>query len=199
MVISVIDLCFSFALQLLKSVIGILISMILRYEYTVSPNYTPLDNNDTMLCGTGDVVPEKSVKADASPPVVATETTRPAVRVSRTSLSFSAPLFHFTLLCYFLMHVPALILVHPRFQYLWEDQTRPAAQRLLFSLIVEMPPQVYLTFFIPIIVGLAVLVRKDGSAMWRYAERWVLPIERKPAGTEGSDSKAATEVAPLLA
>ena len=184
-------------LLFLTSVLGALIAMILRYEYTLSPNYAPLDNDDAMIHGASD---EKLVKSDASPKVVATETTRSSVSVSRTFPFFSAPLFHVTLLCYFLLHVPALILVHPRFQYLWADKTRSDAQRLLYLLIVETPPQVYLALFIPSVIGLAALVRKDGSAMWRYAERWVQPIAKKLAGVEGGDNNnAATEAAPLLA
>ncbi|KAF8343996.1 uncharacterized protein EI90DRAFT_35922 [Cantharellus anzutake] len=106
--------------HLMNGYVGVLAALILRYEYTLSPDRVLVENPD-LDSNTNVATPEKRLKTDTP----AAEVARPTVRVPRAISSFSAPLFHMTLIAYFLVHVPALILATPFFQYLWKATSPP--------------------------------------------------------------------------
>jgi len=136
-------------------VVGAVIGIVLRYEYSRTSGSLGLPQDES-----------KAV------PVVDPELR--AVTIPRTNPSFSAPLFHLSLATFFLVHVPSLLLTLPQLQYLYTSTDIPPLTRLVFSILAEVPPQLWALIAVPSVVAIASKVRGDGHELWTYSERWIV-------------------------
>ncbi|KAF9520591.1 hypothetical protein BS47DRAFT_1378773 [Hydnum rufescens UP504] len=141
-------------------VVGAVIGIVLRYEYSRTSEYLGLPQDES-----------KAV------PVVDAELR--TVTIPRTNPSFSAPLFHLSLATFFLVHVPSLLLTLPQFQYLYTSTDIPSSTRLVFSIFAEVPPQLWALVAVPSVVAIASKVRGDGHELWTYSEHWIVFSERE--------------------
>ena len=139
-------------------------------------------------------LPQDGAKAD---PVADPELR--TVTIPRTNPSFPAPLFHISIGTFFLVHIPALLLSIPKFQYLYISADVPLPTRLVFVIFAEVPPQVWALIAVPSVVAVASKVRGDGHELWTYAERWVVHCEKESFTGAAIDSAAqARETDSLL-
>lgn len=149
----------------LNVVTGTIIAAVLRYESTAARSAIQLPIEDTE-----ETIPVSKEVIDEPAPVD-TKITVPITNVP----SFPAPLFHLCLAVLFAVHVPAIVLSLPRFQYLY---TSPDASSmslsLLFAVLATVPPQLWGLIAVPAVIAAATHIRGDGKDLWRYAEQWVI-------------------------
>jgi len=164
-------------IHLLNVVTGSVIALILRYESTLSPGALQLSKDSEFSPIKASECDANSESADEISPIANLRSM--AVTIPRKSTYVPAPLFHLSLATFFVVHVPALLLIDPRFSYLYTSTDIPVGFRTFMAFVAEMPPQFWAMIAVPAVVAIAAKVRGDGKEMWKYSEHWIFIHEKK--------------------
>lgn len=167
-----------------------MLALVLRYEHRISPRSIIHSSGITVVSQeTGRSKPLTAATFDSldaakgAVKALASDT-RISVLTRKTIPSFPAPLFHTLLATCFLLHVSALILSVPRYaRFLSPDAHATSSWsnivRVALMLLAIIPPNLWGLIVIPAVVGLATLVRHDGTELWKYSEHCTIFFELK--------------------
>lgn len=118
------------------------------------------------------------------------ETSTTDVFLSHDHSRFPKPLFYTLLTGVFVLHIPGIVLsTLIAYESLSLNSTAHPMLSGAVKIILSFPSQTWAVVLHPILVGIACIVRKDGTALWRYHEE---PLS--PAPTEIVEEKAEQKV-----
>lgn len=169
------------SLQFWGAATGILTALILRYEYSISSTASELEVEQSLIAPS----PSASI-------VSATEAKALRVPVPKSHVSFPAPLFHSTLLVTFLVHIPSIVLSTQALAWVRTSTDVPVGYRIAAHALVVLPAQVWMIVALPLTIGVAALVRKDGKALWSYWETALTKTKPAQEDLESNESEAET-------
>lgn len=172
---------------MLIHMVGYIIGIVLRYEYTRSTGILKLPTAQSISLAESSPVLDTHPSADSDSDLAPTSKTF-SIDILRKSPSFSAPLFHVALATLFIVHIPALYLVIPRHRYLLSSPSVPEWIRTVLVFVAEMPPQLLAIVIVPAVIAIATRVRGDGNELWNYSEHWVLVHKKESARVDNAEN-----------
>lgn len=171
------------SLQFWGAATGILTALILRYEYSISSVASELEVEQSLLA------------PSASPSIVsAADAKALRVPIPKSHASFPAPLFHSTLFVTFLVHIPSIVLSTSALTWVRTSPEVPIGLRIAAHSLVVLPAQLWMIVALPLTVGVAVLIRKDGKALWSYWETALTKTEPAIEDIENVDAEPVKRV-----
>lgn len=150
-----------------------MIGLVLRYEFTRSMGTGKLAKSQTISPTGSSSVSGPNPNSDPDSPESF------SVHSTWKNPTFPAPLFRAALATLVIVHIPALVFLVPRNQYLLSSPSVPEWIRGILAFLAMSSPRLFTMVAVPSVAAITSWVRGDGYALWNYSEHWTLLDEKK--------------------